>query len=203
MLRFLLNRRIFRDEDKMGVQDFLQDSAACSNEVPKCAEPSDYDPLLPVQYYERMGCGRSPSGEFKLFFAILEDALRCYVRAKNCRTGSKRAEFVDARKWFRTRGTRSVFSFESVCGCLGIDPDWLRARLEAMAPSDLPLKQFRTRRRHLARPRADQRRGYRPGAPQSDHADQAIACEAVAMSASGSGMQNGVTERSLDFASHA
>jgi hypothetical protein len=98
--------------------------------------------------------GHTPSGELKLFFAILEDALRCYVRARNCRSGAKRAEFVNARIWFHTRGTPHVFSFESVCLFLGIDPNWLRARLESLGPRDLPLKQFRTRRQLPARPSA-------------------------------------------------
>ena len=53
---------------------------------------------------------------------------------------------------FDTRGTPHVFSFESVCAFLGIDPNWLRERLESLAPSDLPSKQFRTHRRRLARP---------------------------------------------------
>ena len=145
----------------MGVQDNSREPAQSRNGDREPAEPSDYDPLLPVQYYERVGGGHTPSGEFKLFFAILEDALRCYVRAKNCRSGVKRAEFVDARIWFRTRGTPHVFSFESICAFLGLDADWLRARLESLAPSDLPQKQFRTRRRHPGRAPAHPR-GCRP-----------------------------------------
>jgi hypothetical protein len=121
---------------------------------------SEYDPLLPVQYYERVASRHTPSGELKLFFAILEDALRCYVRAKNCSSGAKRAEFVDARQWFFTRGTPEVFSFESVCSFLGIDPNWLRGRLESLETTDLPLKQFRTQRRRPTRP-SGQRRGCR------------------------------------------
>jgi hypothetical protein len=113
-------------------------------------EGSYYDPLLPIQYYEAVVGGSSLSGEIRLFFAILEDALRCYVRARNCRT--RRAEFLDARSWFKTRGVPHVFSFESVCAYLNIEPEWLRARLDSLGPSDLPMKQFRTRRRHLRRP---------------------------------------------------
>jgi len=132
----------------------------------KPAEHSDFDPLLPVQYYQSVAGGRTPSGEFRLFFAILEDALRCYVRTRNCRSGVKRAEFVDARTWFRTRGAPYVFSFESVCAFLDIDADWMRSRLESLAPADLPLKQFRTRRRQLARPLAHERR-CRPAQPSA------------------------------------
>lgn len=141
----------------MGDQDNSREPAQGRIGDRKPPEANDYDPLLPVQYYERVAGGHTPSGEFKLFFAILEDALRCYVRARNCRSGAKRAEFVDARSWFRTRGTPHVFAFESVCAFLEIDANWLRARLESLGPSDFPLKQFRTRRRHLARPAAHQR----------------------------------------------
>ena len=140
---------------------------------------SDYDPLLPVQYYQSVG-QRRPSGELKLSFAILEDALRCYARTKNCRSGAKRAEFVDAREWFHARGTPHVFSFESVCAFLDIDPNWLRKKLESLSPADFPLKQFRTRRRAIARPSANstprpraQQTPARADDPQSNGIDAA------------------------------
>lgn len=115
------------------------------------ATPNEYDPLLPSQYYDRVAGGSPPSGEFKLFFAILEDALRCYVRSKDCRSAGKRAEFLDAHLWFHTHGTPHLFCFESVCSFLGIDPNWLRKRLESLTPTDFPLKQYRTRRHRSAR----------------------------------------------------
>src|ERR1700723_3450484 len=130
----------------MGARYTSRDSAHRRNGDKRPPSANDYDPLLPVQYYERVAGGQSPSGEYRLFFAILEDALRCYVRAKNCRSGAKRAEFVDARKWFFARGTAGVFSFESICAFLEIDAGWLRRRLESLAPADLPMKQFHTRR---------------------------------------------------------
>jgi len=135
----------------MGDQYNVQEPAPSRNGTRKRGDANDYDTLLPVQYYDRVAGGKTPSGEFRLFFAILEDALRCYVRSKNCRTGVKRADFLDARRWFFTRGTPHVFSFESICAFLGLDADWLRRRLESLAPSDLPMKQFHTRRRRLAR----------------------------------------------------
>jgi hypothetical protein len=136
----------------MGEQDNYLEPAPRRNGDHKPAEGKDCDTLLPAQYYESVAGGHTPSGELKLFFAILEDAVRCYVRAKNCRSGAKRAEFVNARTWFHARGAPHVFSFESVCAFLDLDPNWLRSRLESLAPSDLPMKQFHTRRRHLARP---------------------------------------------------
>ncbi len=112
----------------------------------------DCDPLLPVQYYERVARGRTTTGEFKVFFAILEDALRCYVRSKACRSRARRAEFLDAKAWFHDFGPPYVFSFESTCTFLDIDPQWLRARLKSLTETDFPRKQFRTRRRHPGRP---------------------------------------------------
>ena len=134
----------------MGEHNF-QESAQRRRGTRRRPEANDYDTLLPIQYYHCVAGGTSPSGEFRLFFAILEDALRCYVRDKHCTGGQKRVDFLDARKWFFARGMPHVFSFESVCAHLSIDADWLRARLESLVPSDLPMKQFHTRRRRLAR----------------------------------------------------
>lgn len=136
----------------MGAQVNSRAPAAGRNGDRKRGAVNEYDPLLPSQYYDRVAGGRAPSGEFKLFFAILEDALRSYVRAKDCRSAAKRAEFLDAQVWFHTRGAPHLFSFESICSFLGIDPSWLRERLESLTPTDFPLKQYRTRRHRPARP---------------------------------------------------
>jgi hypothetical protein len=138
----------------MGAQVNSRAPAAGRNADRKRGAVNEYDPLLPSQYYDRVAGGRAPSGEFKLFFAILEDALRSYVRAKDCRSAAKRAEFLDAQVWFHTRGAPHLFSFESICSFLGIDPSWLRERLESLTPTDFPLKQYRTRRHRPARPSA-------------------------------------------------
>ena len=143
----------------MGDQHNFQEPARSRRGTRRRPEASDYDTLLPIQYYHSVAGGTSPSGEFRLFFAILEDALRCYVRDKHCTGGQKRVDFLDARKWFFARGMPHVFSFESVCAHLGIDASWLRARLESLVPSDLPAKQFHTRRRRLARVPSPPRRG--------------------------------------------
>jgi hypothetical protein len=135
----------------MGDQDNSREPAP-KNGDRKHADGRDCDTLLPVQYYDTVAGGRSPSGEFKLFFAILEDALRCFVKTKHCRSGARRAEYIAARAWFYTRGAPHVFSFESVCAFLDLNAECLRARLESLSPEDLPMKQFHTRRRQLTRP---------------------------------------------------
>jgi hypothetical protein len=140
---------------------------------------NEYDPLLPSQYYSGVVGGRTPSGEFKLFYAILEDALRCYVRAKDGRSAVRRAEFLDAQTWFHARGAPHLFSFESVCAFLGIDPGWLRQRLDSLTATDFPLKQYRTRRRRPAR--ASERRELcrSPQSTNPSHGIEKIPVEAA------------------------
>jgi hypothetical protein len=114
----------------------------------------DGNSLLPVQYFESIGGGRPASGEFKLFFAILEDALRSYVRFKTCRSNAGRAEYLDAQAWFYDLGAPHLFSFESTCEFLEIDPRWLRQRLGSLRQTDFPRKQIRTCRRRPSHPPA-------------------------------------------------
>jgi len=168
----------------MGDLDNAREPASGRNGDYRPTEASDYDTLLPIQYYESVAGGHSLSGEFKLFFAILEDALRCYVRAKNCRSAARRAEFIDARAWFSARGTPHVFAFESVCAFLNINPECLRARLEFLQPSDLPLKQFHTRCRQLGRPPSHPRRSVQTAAPAPQPYAQASSGSAAARSES-------------------
>ena len=111
------------------------------------AQGLDGDILLPVQYYERVSGKRTTTGEFKLFFAILEDALRCFVRSKGCRSRTERMEFLEAQAWFNDFGPQHVLSFEAICVSLDIDAQCLRTRLKSLTEADFPRKQFRTHRR--------------------------------------------------------
>ncbi len=81
-----------------------------------------------------------------------EDALRCYVRSGLCQSRERRNEFLAARAWFYTRGAPDVFSFESVCSFLDINPKLVRARLQLLSPADFPRKQFHATRRRPRRP---------------------------------------------------
>jgi hypothetical protein len=107
----------------------------------------DFDPILRVQYYESIVSARVPSGELKLLFAVLEDALRCYVLGKSRHSASYQAEFLDAREWFFEGAAARVFSFESVCAILDVDPNCIRRKLDCLEPADIPLQHFCNRRR--------------------------------------------------------
>jgi len=142
----------------LGVADILPPSVATNDRAqnsspqrPKHAakawSPSDYDIILSVQYYESVTSSHILSGERRLLLALLEDALRCYVRAKSWHSAAERAEFRDVCEWFGEGGEPHVFSFESVCANLDIDPQYLRGRLDSLHRTDFPRKQFHTNRR--------------------------------------------------------
>jgi hypothetical protein len=125
------------------VSDALKTVTAPARVADKAWTASEFDPILRSQYYAD---GHAPTGEQKLLFAVLEDALRCYVQSKN--RGSERRDFLGAREWFNDRSTSHVFSFESVCANLDINPECLRYKLKSLGPEDFPRKHFCNRRRH-------------------------------------------------------
>jgi hypothetical protein len=85
--------------------------------------------LLPVQYYDRVCRRRLLSGEEKLMFAVLTDALRCYMQFVTCRNVQERRHLGELECWFRDNDQSGIFSFKSLCQTFGIDANVLRNSL--------------------------------------------------------------------------
>jgi hypothetical protein len=85
--------------------------------------------LLPVQYYDRVCRRRILGGEQKLMFAVLADALRCYVRFARSRDMQERRQLGELERWFRDNDQSGIFSFKSLCETFGIDANVLRNSL--------------------------------------------------------------------------
>jgi hypothetical protein len=79
------------------------------------------DVILPSQYFGAMGGGALCS-EQRLMLAVLVDAI-------NILQDRRRQAFVETVGWITTKGTRHLFSFDSVCDALNIHPETLRGRL--------------------------------------------------------------------------
>lgn len=82
--------------------------------------------VLPSQYFDSRPAELSP--EKRLMFAVLIDAVRCLEMGL---TGpaSRQRRLAEVDWWlFRARGDQ-LFSFDSVCVALEIDPDHLRRGL--------------------------------------------------------------------------
>jgi len=127
------------------------------------------DLLLASQYADRVRPrAEALSPERRLMAAVLEDAVHVYRTLAAATTPRQRALFADAEAWIESEDRSWIFSFESICDHLGLDPDYLRRGLRA----------------HKARVREAARRGSRValraepasiGAVDDDHP---TACEA-------------------------
>jgi len=84
--------------------------------------------ILPVQYGESRRRKLPAEGERKLLFAVLEDAIRCYLRHRdNDEAWRNNEEFIEAAEWLSCDDECGPFAFVSVCEALGIDADGLRS----------------------------------------------------------------------------
>lgn len=114
--------------------------------------------ILPVQFFgERRGGARIEPVK-RLMSAVLEDAVGCFERNLRARSASRRRRFLEAEHWlFKGSESTGLFSFESVCGVLDIDPDRLRRALsqwrETAMAAQAPAKLLNGRRCHRTRSR--------------------------------------------------
>jgi hypothetical protein len=106
--------------------------------------------LLPGQYVDLVRRNHVIEGELKLLLAVLEDAIRCYLRNVDAKDGERRRDFVEVRHWFESsgRGARrpDIFSFDNLCAALGIEPRVLLDRLRILTIGDLPSRRYQMRR---------------------------------------------------------
>lgn len=84
------------------------------------------DVLLPSQFFSSGKAGVR-GGERKLMAALLADGVEAYINHVTCPAWSEQP--CDAVEWVNTKDYTYVFSFDIVCECLGIDPDYLRLGL--------------------------------------------------------------------------
>lgn len=84
------------------------------------------DTLLPEQYLDTFRRKLQLDPEKKLMLAILEDAIACYQKYVFARDGKGKALFHEAEEWIEAGGSASVFSFDSVCETLGLNPEYVR-----------------------------------------------------------------------------
>ena len=81
--------------------------------------------ILPTQYGSINRKKQPAEGERKLLFAVLEDAIRCYLKNRD-RGYHNDEEFLEAAEWLSSDEECGPFSYIRVCEGLGINPDRLR-----------------------------------------------------------------------------
>jgi hypothetical protein len=137
----------------------------CSGPDPWLSARFEPDFLVPVQFFDLTRRRSMLDGETRLLFAVLEDAVRCYVKTINSSRRSDCEQFEEVRRWFDSQaGSKSPFSFEYVCDVLSIEPESLRSRLQLLSAKDLPTKQMRSvGRRQVVRAGRSSRKHSRDG----------------------------------------
>lgn len=75
------------------------------------------------------GRGYASGPERALMSALLFDGVQSYMSYVCARSEGLRAKYREAYNWVTGKENEYIFSFENVCGGLGLDPDYLRVGL--------------------------------------------------------------------------
>lgn len=88
------------------------------------------DTLMSDEYFANYRRRIPLEPEKALLLAVLEDGVRTFQDNIFAETGKKRALLDEAREWLFTDDFEHVFSFNSVCSSLGLDPGYIRRGLK-------------------------------------------------------------------------
>jgi hypothetical protein len=96
------------------------------------------DTLLPAQYFENFRRKTFLEPEKRLMLAILEDAVASFQDNLLAQSVKNQRLFQDTEEWITEAAGDWVFSFESVCETLGINPEYVRRGLLRWKQKRLP-----------------------------------------------------------------
>jgi hypothetical protein len=110
------------------------------NEFPASLQEHVHGNLLPSQFYDLTRRSEVLSGELKLFVAVLEDAITCYLKNMGCLTPEQREQFFEVESWLKEEpvpgaGPQNLFAYRTMCESLGIDAESLRRWLVGLRAS--------------------------------------------------------------------
>jgi hypothetical protein len=89
------------------------------------------DALASERYLEVFH-SRQISPEERLMIAILDDAVQSFIAGIRPRKFSDFRHLKEAEEWIMDSGSDGLFSFDSICNLLGLDPGYLRGGLEKL-----------------------------------------------------------------------
>ncbi len=108
---------------------------------------------------ERKDLSSSPHN--RLMLAILEEALVTFQRGLNSDKAERRRQFYEVDHWVGSADTDWPFSFENICSCLMIDPNYIRSGLHKMKEKAYLRSEPHIPKGCLRRERIYARRGWR------------------------------------------
>lgn len=86
--------------------------------------------IIPVQYSDPVAVRIQSSGEYRLLWAILEDAIDCYLRYADLPSVTAQEQFREAEEWIEAKEEEWLCSFNSICRHFQIEPGYLRRGLQ-------------------------------------------------------------------------
>ncbi|HEX9444961.1 MAG TPA: hypothetical protein VGA73_12625 [Candidatus Binatia bacterium] len=87
------------------------------------------DVLIPDQYFATLRARTGLEPEKRLMLAVLEDAVYRFQKNVAAESEAGKEVFAEAEAWLLEPGGDWVFSFESICDALGLDPAYVRRGL--------------------------------------------------------------------------
>ncbi|MGE0681158.1 MAG: hypothetical protein AB7P69_09715 [Candidatus Binatia bacterium] len=95
--------------------------------------PADADMTLPEQFFRAANQSFAVwTGERRLLFAVLEEAVASFFRYRNATTRRGQRLFNETVEWFWDRDQKWLYSFETVCQHLGLDAEYIRGGLHCL-----------------------------------------------------------------------
>ena len=113
------------------------------------AESGSYSTSIPILktyvvedvLYNERGFARGPVRA--LMSALLFDGIQAYMNYAEHPSSRSVKRYQEAFHWVNIHGSEYIFSFDSVCEALGIDPDYLRYGLANATNSRVARKKAR------------------------------------------------------------
>jgi hypothetical protein len=123
------------------------------------------DPGAVFEFYDAIKRNAYLQPEKRLLLALLGDALKCFQKHHDSKSGRGRRLFVETEQWFSAENEEDIFSFELVCITLGMNPGFVRRMLEKWSTG--------ARRPAPSLTRANEKSAQAPASGHLKHATQA------------------------------
>lgn len=108
------------------MNDSQQSTLTTDEKIASLFQP---DALLSAQYFENLRRKTHFEPEKRLLLALLQDAVNSYRDNLFSRNRKKKRLFAETEQWILAPDGDWVFSFESVCEALGLNPAYVRQGL--------------------------------------------------------------------------
>lgn len=91
--------------------------------------------MLPSQYFVAR---RSPTAEYQLMVAVLQEAIRCAEKYRDARDYRSRRLYHEVTQWFLADEPAWPYSFSCICDVIGLEADAVRQCLNVVPVASPP-----------------------------------------------------------------